>query len=93
MIGYTGEPRIQEDACYILSKLELCNICQFEEFVEIYKKYYFKLKHPENIHWLDQFFRKLPNPWDEMSLKTYPGWLKIINKEDDLGFRINWVLR
>ena len=96
LIGYTGEPRLQEDACYILSKLELCNICQFEEFVELYKKYYFKLKHSETKHWMDQFFHKLPNPWDEIALKSYPGWLKTIGKDetdDNLGFRINWVLR
>ena len=87
------ETQIQEDVYYILSKLELCNICQFEDFVDIFKKYYFKLDPPNNQYWLEQFFHKLPNPWDELAIMGYPEWLKKINKTDTFGFRINYVLR
>lgn len=34
-----------DDANFILSKLELCNIYHFEEYVKTFRKYYF-LKNP-----------------------------------------------
>ena len=88
-----GETQIQEDAYYILSKLELCNICQFEDFVDLFKKYFFKLDLPNNQYWLEQFFHKLSNLWDELAIKDYPECLKKFNKTDTLSFRINYVLR
>ena len=50
----------------MLSKLELCNICQFKEYVKIFRKYYFLGNPPKNEYWLEQFFNKLQSPWDEM---------------------------
>ena len=38
---YVGELSIQEDANFMLSKLELCNICYFEDYVKAFRKYYF----------------------------------------------------
>lgn len=93
LCGATDEKIIHEDAEYILSKIELCNICQFEEYSQLYKKYYFKIKPESSLHWLNQFFHKLPNPWDELAIKGYPDFITRINKHDNLGFRINFVLR
>jgi hypothetical protein len=57
--------------CYfMLSKLELCNICYFEDYVKVFRKYYFLVNPPKNEYWLEQFFIKLPSPWDEMSRKV-----------------------
>ena len=36
LCGVTDEKIIHEDAEYILSKIELCNICQFEEYSQMY---------------------------------------------------------
>ena len=89
----TDGNNLQEDANYILSKLELCNICLFEEYVSVFKKYFYLLDPTATTTWLDQFFHKLPNPWDELAIKGYPDFLQKIGKTDNLGFRINYVLR
>jgi hypothetical protein len=47
--GYIGEPTLQDDANFMLSKLELCNICQFEEYVKVFRKYYF-LVNPQKMN-------------------------------------------
>ena len=63
---YVGELSIQEDAYFMLSKLELCNICYFEDYVKAFRKFFFLVNPPKNEYWLEQFFIKLPSPWDGM---------------------------
>ena len=91
LCGFVGDTNQQADANYILTKLELYNIFLFEDYVQTFKKYYNLIDPPANQPWLDQFFHQLPNPWDELCIKTYPDFLKKMGKEeyDNLGFRIN----
>ena len=48
---YVGELSIQEYAYFMLSKLELCNICYFEDYVKVFRKYYFLVNPPKNEYW------------------------------------------
>ena len=57
------------DATYMLSKLELCNICYFEDFYKLYGKAYYNLPYDQTHYWLQQFFHKLPSPSDELAIK------------------------
>ena len=50
--GYVRESSIQEDADFMLSKLKLCNICYFEDYVKVFRKYYFLVNPPKNEYWL-----------------------------------------
>jgi hypothetical protein len=56
----------------VFNKHPLCNIRQFEEYVKIFIKYYFLGNPPKNEYWLEQFFNKLPSPWDEMCRGVNP---------------------
>ena len=93
LCGFVGDTNLQEDANFVLSKLELCNICRFEEYVTTFKKYFYLLDPTTTSTWLDQFFNKLPSPWDELAIKGYPDFLTKNRKSDNLDFRINFVLR
>jgi len=93
LCGFVEDTNLQEDANFVLSKLELCNICRFEEYVTTFKKYFYLLDPTTTSTWLDQFFNKLPSPWDELAIKGYPDFLTKNRKSDNLGFRINFVLR
>jgi hypothetical protein len=55
--------------------------------------FFFLVNPPKNEYWLEQFFIKLPSPWDEMSRNSYPEFLNKLEKPDYLGYRINYVLR
>ena len=46
--GFAGDTNLQADANYILTKLELCNICLFEDYVQTFKKYYYLIDPPAN---------------------------------------------
>jgi hypothetical protein len=70
LFGYIGEQTPQEDANFLLSKLDLCNICYFEEYVKTVTKYFLLVNPPKNEYSLEQFFNK--PPIQKMSIKYCP---------------------
>ncbi|XP_059627132.1 uncharacterized protein LOC132269926 [Cornus florida] len=93
LVGHTDEQLLTDDATCALSKIELCDICRFPDYVKLFTKYFRRLPPNAIEHWLPQFFHKLPNPWDELAAKGYPDFLVRIQKPDNIGFRTNFVYR
>ena len=52
----------QDRIKYILNKIKLCDMCQFEEFTCQYTTYYYKLEPDERTPYLEIFINKLPYP-------------------------------
>jgi hypothetical protein len=52
----------QDRIKYILNKIRICDMCQFEEFTCQYIKYYYQLEPQERPPYVDIFINKIPYP-------------------------------
>lgn len=74
-----------------LTKLWLCNMCQFENFIYEYRCYFYKLPRGTQEVMKNTFFAKLSNKWDKMANKAYKLLLENNQIVDSLGGRIEIV--
>ena len=89
-VGIKNSETYYKEVKYALTKMKLCNICKYTDFAKLYQRYFWMLKPSEMTHWLEQFFHKLPTPWDELCEKQYPEYLEKSQAKDTLGCRISF---
>jgi hypothetical protein len=79
-----------ENQQIMLSKPELCNICLFEEYINAL----FFGKPAKEWGLARTAIQQTPHqiPWDEMCRKDYLKFLMKIDKTDNLGERINFLV-
>ncbi len=64
-VGIIDSDTYYKDVKQSLTKMKLCSICDYIDFVKLYHKYFWMLKYGDMLHWHEQYFHKL-------SLKPIP---------------------
>ncbi|XP_031273923.1 uncharacterized protein LOC116132410 [Pistacia vera] len=74
-----------------LTKLRLCDICLFENFVCEYRRYFYQLPGGTQEVMKNTFFAKLPPGWDKAANEAFKLLLEKNQVVDSLGGRIEAV--
>ncbi|MFQ6663524.1 hypothetical protein Gotur_031023, partial [Gossypium turneri] len=97
--GYFDKKDQDSTSSCILSKVKLCDIRYLKEFSKKFLHEYQKLKNENIEFWKNQYFHKLPPPWDEICINKYISYLEKHSKTsglpienlDSIGNRINFA--
>ncbi|XP_050207628.1 uncharacterized protein LOC126657048 [Mercurialis annua] len=81
----------KEQSLMALMKLQICDMCYFDNFACEFQKYYYNLDLAAQNYMSELFFAKLPDPWPEVAKTAFQLLLNEDKVVDGLGGRIQAV--
>ncbi|WCJ29624.1 Capsid protein [Euphorbia peplus] len=81
----------KEQSLMALMKLQICDMCYFDNFACEFQRYYYNLDMASQNYMSEMFFAKLPEPWPEVAKTAFNLLLNEEKVVDGLGGRIEAV--
>ncbi|XP_050207606.1 uncharacterized protein LOC126657031 [Mercurialis annua] len=81
----------KEQSLMALMKLQICDMCYFDNFACEFQKYYYNLDLAAQNYMSELFFAKLPDPWPEVAKTAFQLLLNEDKVVNGLGGRIQAV--